>query len=94
MRREASRVSFLMCPFCVRAQLLCETTDAAAAASKLVAARAGSSWSVASALTRRRLRASRTGVDKGVTAAGVGSVGQPSRAAHSSERRRRERVRP
>jgi len=28
MRRETSRVSFLMCPFCVRAQLLCETTDA------------------------------------------------------------------
>jgi hypothetical protein len=26
MRREASRVSFLMCPFCVRALLLCLTT--------------------------------------------------------------------
>jgi hypothetical protein len=29
MRRETSRVSFLMCPFCVRGQLLSPTTDAA-----------------------------------------------------------------
>ena len=27
VRREASRVSFLMCPFCVRARLLSRTTD-------------------------------------------------------------------
>jgi hypothetical protein len=27
MCREASRVSFLMCPFCVRALLLSRTTD-------------------------------------------------------------------
>jgi hypothetical protein len=27
MRREASRVSSLMCPFCVRALLLARTTD-------------------------------------------------------------------
>jgi hypothetical protein len=26
MRRETSRVSFLMCPFCVRGALLVETT--------------------------------------------------------------------
>jgi len=26
MRRAASRVSFLMCPFCVRAELLGQTT--------------------------------------------------------------------
>jgi hypothetical protein len=29
IRRETSRVSFLMCPFCVRAMLLALTTNAA-----------------------------------------------------------------
>ncbi len=37
MRRETSRVSFLMCPFCVRAQLTDETTAAREKVRRLLA---------------------------------------------------------
>ena len=41
MRRETSRVSFLMCPFCVRGWLLMQTTLA-----RSCAARAEAPWSL------------------------------------------------